>query len=235
VILVPRTFQPLARRLKAEATGRIDLRNPAHLAEWGGPLNGQLGRQWLVAQLAAAKTFDLVVETGAYRGATTAFLAATFDCRVFAFEKTPRYYVYVRRRLRRNHLVTVELGDSRDRLEALASRQSGRALFAYLDAHWNRDLPLRGELQIIDAHWSTAVVMVDDFHVPQDAGYAFDDYGEDARLDREYVRRTNLEGWTISFPTLRSDRETGRRRGCCVLFSPGSEIALPELTPPQAI
>ena len=104
-------------------------------------------------------------------------------------------------------------------------------VFAYLDAHWGPDLPLREELEIIAAHWKRAVVMVDDFEVPGDSGYGFDDYGDGAALTESYLRRAAALGsWTVRYPVAPSTVETGSRRGCCVLTSPAVEIRTPALS-----
>jgi hypothetical protein len=54
---------------------------------------------------------------------------------------------------------------------------AGRTILFYLDAHWNDDLPLEEELELIFSVHPHAVVMIDDFQVPDDPGYQFDEYG----------------------------------------------------------
>jgi hypothetical protein len=44
-------------------------------------------------------------------------------------------------------------------------------LFFYLDAHWNEDLPLAEEIDLIFSRSPCAVVMIDDFEVPGDPGF----------------------------------------------------------------
>jgi hypothetical protein len=39
------------------------------------------------------------------------------------------------------------------------------SLFVYLDAHWNDDLPLAEELEIVFGACPNAIVMIDDFNV----------------------------------------------------------------------
>ena len=57
----------------------------------------------------------------------------------------------------------------------------------YLDAHWHEYLPLRDELEIALGQFANAVVLIDDFQVPDDPGYGFDDYGPGKTLNLEYL------------------------------------------------
>ena len=61
------------------------------------------------------------------------------------------------------------------------------------------------------------VIVVDDFEVPGDAGYRYDDYGGGKRLCLEYISAFADPDVEAFFPSTRSPQETGRRRGCCVL------------------
>jgi hypothetical protein len=91
-------------------------------------------------------------------------------------------------------------------------------LFFYLDAHWNEDLPLADEIDIIFGRSSNAVVMIDDFEVPGDPGFDYDDYGPGKALNAEYIAPlAEKHGLAIFYPSVPSREETGRRRGCTVL------------------
>ena len=143
---------------------------------------------------------------------------------MFTVESQPRYFSVAKQRLAQYPWVTVELGDSRSFLRGLASKEElrGRRTLFYLDAHWERDLPLRDELAIIIQAWPNAVVVVDDFEVPDDPGYAFDDYGPGRRICVDILPQ--LPGWTLLFPSVRSGEKTGARRGCIVLASPSMAL-----------
>jgi hypothetical protein len=117
----------------------------------------------------------------------------------------------------------VELGDSRTFLRDLASKEElrGQRTLFYLDAHWGRDLPLRAELAIIVEAWPNAVIVIDDFEVPDDPGYGFDAY-DGRRISVDSLPR--LPGWALLFPAVRSEEETGARRGCAVLVAPSMTL-----------
>ena len=217
------TYARATGLLPAHLAGRIDYLRPSYRERYGGPLNGQQRRQEIVRQLARAIPFEAVLETGTLRGSATEFFASVFRKPVWTVENDPRFVEYSRRRFARNPAVNVELGDSRRFLERFLDESEGSEgiLFVYLDAHWQEDLPLAEELSIIARAGRPSVVMVDDFQVPDDSGYRYDDYGPGKALVEDYLPVSLLHGWALMYPTVRSEEETGARRGCCVLASPG--------------
>ena len=80
-------------------------------------------------------------------------------------------------------------------------------------------LPLRDELELIFARCRNPVVIIDDFKVPDDPGYGYDNYGPDQALTLEFVAASKLPEFSCFFPSTPSDEETGARRGYVVLTS----------------
>lgn len=192
----------------------------------GGPLNGQRHRQRIFMDLASEFRFAAIVETGTFKGSSTEFMAGQLDAPIHTAEARPRFFHYARLRLRPFPRVKVALTDSRSLLRRLAADPSfpKQNVFFYLDAHWYEDLPLRDEVEIVSATWKDSVIMVDDFQVPGDDGYRFDDYGAGKRLDLSYLHPLDRFGLTAFFPTAPSGEETGAKRGCVVLAQ-GSAVA----------
>lgn len=188
-------------------------------ASWGGPFNGQAGRQQIFQELISKVRFQAIIETGTYRGTTTEFLAKESKLTVYTVETEPRYYHYARIRLRAHGNIRLELGDSRMFLEHLARDPAvpKSNAFFYLDSHWLEDLPLKQEVGLITSFWRGTAIMIDDFEVPEDAGYSYDDYGPGKRLCLEHLQPLSSLGLSPFFPTLPSAQETGRKRGCVVL------------------
>jgi predicted O-methyltransferase YrrM len=185
-------------------------------------LNMQERRKEIVADLFGRCRFDAVLETGTYLGASTGYFSSTYGVPVYTSEVLPRNYHVARRILRDVPDVHLHLLDSREFLSALVRNGTlpAQRLFCYLDAHWYDDLPLAEEIEIISGGWSDFVIMIDDFCVPGDAGYGFDDYGEGRRLDVDYLETVQKRaGLTLYFPTAASQAETGRKRGTAVLAS----------------
>ena len=189
--------------------------------EFGGPFNGQEGRKQIFHELADKIQFQAVVETGTFRGTTTSFMAENLDVPIYTVELDPRMYHFAKLRLRDHVNVRIKCGDSRSFLKDLIADPAvpkSNVLF-YLDAHWNEDLPLYEEVKTIAENWTGSVVMIDDFEVPGDSGYAFDDYDEGRKLCLEYLGTDALSKWAVFFPSRNSSDETGFRRGCVVLGS----------------
>lgn len=205
----------------AKALAYKDLLRPSLRIGCGGPMNGQAGRQQLLRELMCKAQFTRLVETGTYRGTTTEFLYHIAGKPIDTIEASPRFFEYSRRRYFHHPAVSTHLGDSGEYLRLLAaSRAPPGTVFFYLDAHWGSYLPLHDELTAIVEFWSDSVVMIDDFCVPDDPGYGYDDYGPGKSLTLDNLPPTCLAGWTLFYPAISSSEETGKRRGCCVISSP---------------
>jgi hypothetical protein len=209
--------------------GYIDYaRFPDLGAKAGGPFNAQTARQALFREMVAGLQPLAIVETGAHLGTTTEFIAQ-IGLPVFTTELDARRWGYARARFRRKRNVTVLHGDSRAYLRQLFTGplrgRTGGTLLFYLDAHWNEDLPLAEEIDIIFGRCPSAVVMADDFQVPGDDGYGYDDYGAGKSLIFAYVAPAiSLYQLQAFYPSTPSTQEGGRRRGCIVLARDASHV-----------
>jgi hypothetical protein len=211
--LIERAYLKFTNAAPARLSTRLDLMRPSYWAD--PPLNGQRERQRIVRELARAIEFDEVVETGTFRGATTLFFSHLLGCPVHSAELLPRYHAFAAVRCAADPSIRLTCGDSREFLRRLAPEIAGHTTLFYLDAHWEADVPRFEELEIL-AGQQRAVVMIDDFQVPDDPGYGFTHYGG-APLNLDYL--PELSGWRSFFPAVPSSRETGARRGCIVLAS----------------
>ena len=171
--------------------------------------------------------FDAIVETGTYLGDTTGWMHHVTGLPMRTCEINRQFHLLACRRLATRKEIRLELGDSVDFLRGLAASPiAGQRVYFYLDAHWYESLPLGGELRLIAAHWRDFVVMVDDFEVPGDEGYGFDDYGFRRSLSMGCFAKVFHElGLSAHSPTLPSSQETGARSGCVLLAKEGSEAA----------
>jgi hypothetical protein len=211
------------RRLVGDAAvGMLDyIRFPSRSAAWGGPLNGQPARQALFLQIIDEIRPRAIIETGTYLGTTTDFMAGT-GLPVYTVEADQRSYGFARARFWRRRNVTVLQGDSRETLRRLLDGSlrtlTRNPLFFYFDAHWNDDLPLVEELEIVFSRCPAAVAMIDDFQVPFDAGYGYDDYGPGKALIASYIAPAVSRYQLLTlYPATPSVAESGMRRGCVVL------------------
>ncbi len=173
-----------------------------------GGLNGQSFRARTVLNLLHGLPIDAFVETGTFHGVTSALIAAQTRVPVYTVETKRRYFLAAQpwrlRFPRRLHMVHA---DSRSFLGSAVLDGLSMPLF-YLDAHWNDDLPLVGELDIITRRFAEAVVVIDDFKVPGDDDYGYDVYGDSA-LDMDLIRPALPAGSVAYFPSVPAVQETG--------------------------
>jgi hypothetical protein len=196
-------------------------RYPEQRDRWGGPFNGQSARRALVQELIAAFHPVAIIETGTFHATTTEYLAQA-GLPVLTIEGNQRNFGFSLHRLWWRPNVTMRIGDSRAGLVSLLDgclrRQRDENLFFYLDAHWNEDLPLADEIDIIFSRCPAAIVMIDDFEVPDDPDYGFDDYGGGNALNETYIApQVQAHRLSLFYPSIRAENEDGAKRGCVVL------------------
>ncbi|OSO90602.1 hypothetical protein B7O87_09280 [Cylindrospermopsis raciborskii CENA303] len=181
-------------------------------------LNGQLQRQSIVLQLRQAFDFSIIIETGSFIGNTTGWFAELWGGeKIHSCEIDPRFHALSQIRCA-NMNISFFMGDSRSFLENLRNSDISQIAFFYLDAHWGNDLPLKQELMIIKEKWPCSVVMIDDFEVPGDIGYSYDNYGPGKALTFQEFSPFFLENkFYVYSPTVKSQDESGFRRGMVLL------------------
>ncbi len=203
------------------AAAEIDLANLSLASGFSGPLNGQYLRTRIVETILEECGVQDVVETGTFRGTTTEYFAQKIKGKVYTCETQPRYWLYSNRRLANFENVELHLLDSRAFLSEVFSREAtaDRTMLCYLDAHWGDDLPLATEIDIILSKHSASILLIDDFEVPGDCSYSFDDYGPGKKLCLELVApfRNRFKG--VFFPSVSGLADSGLRRGYALFTS----------------
>lgn len=201
--------------------GFIDyFRYPAERDNWKGPFNGQRERQRIYKELNGLVNFSKIVETGTFRGATTAFFLESSAADILTVESSEKNFGFCQARFLGCRRISLHHSDSRSLLRKFFSSLDanwGQPVFFYLDAHWEQDLPLLEECQIILESKVPSIVMVDDFQVSDDPGYGFDDYGPGKALTLDYLRPIRGLGVEAFFPLAASSEETGKVRGSVIL------------------
>jgi hypothetical protein len=183
-------------------------------------MNGQTSRLETTRQIIFSLKIRRIFETGTFRGTTTEWFSQ-FGIPVETVEINYRYFAFSKVRLANRGNVRVFQSNSVAFLKWKISIADGLddPLLFYLDAHWRDHLPLREELELIFAHYSNPIVIIDDFKVPDDPGYGYDDYGTGRALTLEYVTASRLPKLSCFFPCTPASEETGARRGYVVLTS----------------
>jgi hypothetical protein len=200
--------------------------HPKYTAADDVGFNGQLHRKRIFTDLISAVPVQAIAETGTWLGNTTAYMAQTGKVPVYSCEVSPRFHALAKIRVADVKNIELQLLDSRRFLQQIAAGPlAQRFLFFYLDAHWYDDLPLSEELDIIAAAWKQFIIMIDDFQVPDDAGYGYDNYGPGKALTIEMLQPAiKQHKLVVFFPSATAVQDTGNRRGCVVLARQG-EIA----------
>jgi len=188
-----------------------------------GRFNGQSFRRRIFTELLKTVVFEAIIETGTYTGNTTGYMAKTSCLPVYTCELNNIYLSIARKRLEGMSNINFMLSDSRRFLHELAKKEvCKRKSFIYLDAHGYEDVPLKEEIEIICNNWKDFVIMVDDFQVPGDSGYGYDNYGKNKTLSlNNYTQVITKHDLVPFFPTLPSAEETGYKRGCIILAKRG--------------
>lgn len=184
-------------------------------------MNGLTSRLEATRQILFRCGIRQIIETGTFRGTTTEWFAK-FGIPVYTIESNRHNYEFAKLRLGGRTNVHVELGNSAEVLPTLASRLDPAVpTFIYLDAHWENYLPLKEEISFITANFNAAVILVDDFQVPGDPTYVYDDYGPGKALDNNYLKACWVEGMTAYYPSTPAVEESsspiGTRSGWVVL------------------
>jgi hypothetical protein len=212
----------LLRVIGQRNAGRLDYVFNRKSADAWGPLNGQRIRQGVYKEMISRINFQAIVETGTYRGTTTAYFAE-YGSPVYTVEIHPRCFAYASLRFRKHDRVHVYEGNSPEFLRELARLPEcprSRVLF-YLDAHVQdssryHKAPLVEELTIIFSQWRESVVMIDDFQVPG-TSYSFDDWGPGRNLCLDCFEPLQHFGLRAFFPVADATNETGAKRGWVVV------------------
>ncbi len=216
-------FSVLPPRVRGEMEYRL---NDHHLmSSFGGPLNGMAARTEVCRRILTDHGWDMIIETGAYRGTTTEWLCR-FGPPVVSMEVSERYFGFTQKRLSHCKHLDLRLGDSAAEMRKLSPVLQEKQTFAYLDAHWEDHLPLRDEISAISEHCAGFAIVIDDFRTPDDPGYGYDDYGPAGACTLEHIAPTLAPDVKIFFPSVPAEKETGKRRGWVVLARGDTTIKL---------
>lgn len=181
-------------------------------------MNGQEERKKIILKLFSALSFNTVVETGTYLGATTRWLAETTGKPVYSCEIDPWFHRTAKIQLADLTQLQMWQGNSLAFLDRVFLAKPSPPVFFYLDAHWYENLPLADEISRIARSGLPSVICIDDFRVPGDENYGFDVYPNQQRLEMEWlwpsIREMDLQ---IYYPQCPAMQETGSRRGAVFL------------------
>lgn len=210
-IKLTRTYPSLvlsAHRVRAAVTGKPYF------------FNRQKLRLQVFQEIDENIAFDNYIETGTYLGLTTHFLARTASARgafVHSSEINDDFITIAASVVGKSNNVRLHHGNSVDMLRSLTPSVSQSTNFVYLDAHVGVEyLPLRDELEMV-RHWPNTVIMIDDFKVPYDGEFTWDQYDNEREISLRYIEGSFGSG-SVYFPRYRAREErVAVARGYCVI------------------
>jgi hypothetical protein len=185
----------------------------------GEPFNGQTYRQQIFLEIIRKLNPLSIIETGTFRGTSTIYMHLSSNLPIHTIEVDRRYYTYSKKRFKDYPQIKIYYSNSVEALNNLINNKElvGARLFFYLDAHWDWYLPLEDELKIIFNNWINSIVMVDDFQVPDDPGYGYDNYSNGKALDINLLNSVSELQLGIFLPKEKGIFETGARKGSIIL------------------
>lgn len=196
--------------------------------------NQQFIRASLFLTLINELSVDAFWETGSFMGDSSLLIAAQTGLPIYSCELNQQFFESACKILKpfgdRIHICNQ---DSRAFLnDLIGAGMSGRP-FIYLDAHWYDDLPLLEEIKSITSSGLDFVVAVDDFKVPGDQGFSYDQY-QGQPLDWEYIAPV-ASGLSSFYPGYPGQSETAYRRGFILLATPKLAEMIERIVPSKLL
>lgn len=140
-----------------------------------------------VIQLIKDLNIDCIIETGTFRGTTTAFLSETFpSLPIYTVEVDFKQFLEAEANLKPYSNVKVFCGSSEKVLDTLLPTLQEKRILFYLDAHWEEYWPLLDEMETISKNCKdNCCIVIDDFKVPY-RNFQHDGY-KNQSLDLNYI------------------------------------------------
>lgn len=199
---------------------------------WTYPMNGQARRIFNVNALASCLRPTVVIETGTYLGSSTWFFFGIPTVKkVYSIESNAKYHFLSKRRLQGvfGDRLSLILGDSKAQFSLIIQdlNPGEETLLAYLDAHWEGDIPTTSELAALCSWGGNWCAVVDDFKVSDETlnGYGYDVYAKSA-VDSSIIP-SDFELFAF-VPNESESQETGARRGTAYIMNAGARKLLPK-------
>ena len=197
--------------------------------------NREAIRAYIFWQLHRRYRCSSFVETGTFYGNTAGYAHRVFKTPVFTAELNNTHYVVSKTNLAWARGIHQYKASSPEFLDSVCDpAKIGENTMFYLDAHWNEFMPLPDELTIIAERCEKAVILIDDFMVPWDDRFFYDEY-PDIRIDLDIVnkwlkpKRSDISVFMPSYDP--SDDPSGKGIGFAAILM-GQDEELPTVTFP---
>lgn len=167
-----------------------------------------------------------IIETGTFLGNSTSLMAEQFpNAPIYTSEVFEKHYRLSTERLRKYPNVKVIKKSSVDFLKDLSDKGLfGKTPLFFLDAHWWNYWPLGDEMKIITNKIKSAVIVIDDFKVPNNPQFKYDIY-KDIECSVDYIKpyMSKKNSYKILFPKYNhkdfpKDGWHPQLGGYCIIF-----------------
>lgn len=174
------------------------------------------------------KKIETAIETGTYRGGTTAQLAQMVK-KVYTIELVLDNYMYAKETYSCKHPnIHWNIGNSADILKIVLQnvvneykqkKLDPNNLFIFLDAHWEAYNPLLEELKTIASFGIKPFIAIHDFKVPNNPELGYDVYGNIV-YEWNWIEKDieNIYG-AGGFDYFYNNEATGAKRGVIFIHS----------------
>jgi len=208
-----------------------------YIDRWSSqPFNGQSARYRQIVLISEFFKPTVAIETGTYLGTSTPALANLVSRETFTIEFVRKFAEKSKKRFENKFgSLNINLlhGDSAFLMKEILGKLSpgSDSILAYLDAHWEAEIPTRNELLQLVNWGGSWVAVIDDFEVPGDASYGFDKYG-DLVVDKSMIPL--VENIQVLVPRSTAEKESGAKKGTAYVFGQSFsnlnlEVEFPEL------
>jgi predicted O-methyltransferase YrrM len=193
--------------------------NPSYFDLWfAQPLNGQYKRLEFFLNLLRIVKPTVLIETGTYLGSST-ILFSQFVNKIYTIESEPKYFQLSQKRFLNLSITNIEaiLGKSELTLKLILKKispDSNPILVTYLDAHWDKQIPITQELSQLIEWGGPFIALIDDFKVEDDPGYNFDEY-DSVTVGLNLIPQSLF----LFYPNIQSNLEGGARRGLGIVLN----------------
>ncbi len=183
-------------------------------------MNGQKNRLRTIYLLSQILRPTHAIETGTYVGTTTQYLTSMVTNKTYSIEMNRKYLEIAKNRLGKeieSGSLDLILGSSNIEMRNVLMQldPNEHRVLAYLDAHWLDYVPLKNEIQSLLEWGGSFIAIVDDFMIPSDTGYGYDQY-LNYRIDISMIPQSDkISTW---IPSELSISESGARRGTAYLI-----------------
>ena len=182
--------------------------------------NRECIRSYIIWRLHRDRDCTSFVETGTFYGHTSAYVKRAFRTPVFTTEIVRTHYLVSKANLIWAGGIQKSLSASPDFLNRVCEPSIiGNNPMFYLDAHWQDHVPLLDELRIIADRCERATIVIDDFMIPWEPKFLYDEYPS-LRFDLDAIKtafQSRREDVTVYLPTYRPGQDpTGKGIGFAV-------------------